>query len=217
MKISAVIFDLDGLILDSENWWINSIKKTNEVYGYNFPIKLAIESIGMRIDLMNKKWKKVMGKDFDVDKFREYNDYFMKEEATNNGIKVKSGFYDLIAYLKSKNIKIAIASSSLSDRVDLSLKSAKIDKSIFDCIITGDMVENGKPSPDIYIKACDMLNVKREEALALEDSDNGILSATSVGLKVILIPDIKKNKKKIEKLAIKLPSLNEVIDYLKSL
>ncbi len=215
MKIKAVIFDLDGLILDSESWWLNSIKKTNEVYGYNFPLELAVESIGMRIDLMNKKWKKVMGKDFDIDKFRAYNSYFMKKEAKENGINVKYGFFELIKFLKENKIKTAIASSSLSDRVFLSLESANIDKNVFDIIVTGDMVNNGKPEPDIYIKACDMLKVGTNEVLALEDSDNGIKSATSAGIKTILIPDIKKDKKTIEKLAgYKLDNLSQVINVI---
>lgn len=218
MNLKAVIFDLDGLILDSETWWLKSIEKTNEKYGYNFPLSLAVDSIGMRIDLMNKKWKNVMGDNFDVDKFREYNAYFMEKDANENGIKIKSGFYELINFLKQNNIKVAIASSSLSDRVYFSLKCAKIDKTIFDAIITGDMVENGKPKPDIYLKTCEMLKVNTDDSIALEDSDNGIKSATSAVIMTILIPDIKKNQKSIGKLAkFKLNNLLEVIDVVKKL
>ncbi len=218
MKIKAVIFDLDGLILDSETWGINAIKKTNEVYHYNLPISLAIETIGMRYELISKKWRKAMGKDFDVEKFRAYNKIFMREDAIKNGIKVKSGFYELMNYLKSKGYKTAIASSSLQDRVEFSLKYANIDPKLFDEIITGDMVEHGKPEPDIYLFACKKLGVKIEETIVLEDSDNGVLSSTSAGIKTILIPDIKENSKKVKRLAFKiLNNLNEVISILEEI
>lgn len=218
MKIKAVIFDLDGLILDSETWGINAIKKTNEVYHYNLPISLAIETIGMRYELISKKWQKAMGKDFDVEKFRAYNKIFMREDAIKNGIKVKSGFYELMNYLKSKGYKTAIASSSLQDRVEFSLKYANIDPKLFDEIITGDMVEHGKPEPDIYLFACKKLGVKIEETIVLEDSDNGVLSSTSAGIKTILIPDIKENSKKVKRLAFKiLNNLNEVISILEEI
>ena len=214
-NIEAVVFDMDGLMFDTERLWLDAVKKTNEVYGYNVPLELIIECMGKRKDLIDLKLKEELGENFDTDKFLKLNRKFMDEDVALNGLKIKRGLKELIAFLKSKNIKIAVASSSKFEKIQTRFKEANIDINDFDYIIGGDMVTSPKPDPQIYLKSCEVLNVNPKNAIALEDSDSGIRSAASAGMKAILIPDIKKPSEEILKLAYKkLDNLLEVIELL---
>ena len=214
-NIEAVVFDMDGLMFDTERLWLDAVKKTNEVYGYNVPLELIIECMGKRKDLIYLKLKEELGENFDTDKFLKLNRKFMDEDVALNGLKIKRGLKELIAFLKSKNIKIAVASSSKFEKIQTRFKEANIDINDFDYIIGGDMVTSPKPDPQIYLKSCEVLNVNPKNAIALEDSDSGIRSAASAGMKAILIPDIKKPSEEILKLAYKkLDNLLEVIELL---
>ena len=214
-NIEAVVFDMDGLMFDTERLWLDAVKKTNEVYRYNVPLELIIECMGKRKDLIDLKLKEELGENFDTDKFLKLNRKFMDEDVTLNGLKIKRGLKELIAFLKSKNIKIAVASSSKFDKIQTRFKEANININDFDYIIGGDMVTAPKPDPQIYLKSCEVLNVNPKNAIALEDSDSGIRSAASAGMKAILIPDIKKPSEEILKLAYKkLDNLLEVIELL---
>lgn len=190
-RIDAVIFDMDGLMFDTEKLWLDSVIKTNEVYGYKVPTEVVIDCMGMRKDFINKRFKEVMGQDFDTDEFRRLNKIFAVNDVEKNGLKIKKGLIELLEFLKSKNIKVALASSSKMDKIKQRFKEANLSMDYFEYIIGGDMVTNPKPDPSIYIKSCEVLGVEPENAIALEDSEYGILSAYRAGMKPILIPDIK--------------------------
>ena len=214
-NIEAVVFDMDGLMFETEKLWLDSVKKTNEVYGYNVPIDLIIECMGKRKDAIDAKLKEEMGENFDPIEFRNLNRKFMDEDVKNNGLQIKKGLKELIKFLKEKNIKIAIASSSSFEKIHTRFKQANLDINEFDYVIGGDMVTSPKPDPQIYLKSCKVLNVKPENAIALEDSDSGIKSAVSAGMKAILIPDIKSPSEETLKIAYKkFDNLLEVIELL---
>lgn len=214
-NIEAVVFDMDGLMFETEKLWLDGVKKTNEVYGYNVPLSLIIECMGKREDLIDLRLKEKLGADFDTTEFRRLNKMFMDEEVAENGLQIKKGLRELIAFLKSKHIKIAVASSSSIDKINTRFEQANVDINEFDCIIGGDMIDTPKPDPQIYLKSCQVLNVKPENAIALEDSDYGIQSAVNAGMKAILIPDLKEPSAETIKIAYKkLDNLLQVIDLL---
>lgn len=216
--ITSVVFDMDGLILDTETLWYDSVLLTNKYHHTNVPMDLIHECIGLRNPDIDKKLKSVMGEDFDTDKFRELNRFYMNKEITENGLKVKKGFFELFEYLKKNNIKTAVASSSFIEKIKEKLAAANIDINIFDYVIGGDMVKESKPDPEIYLKACSVLCEKAESVIALEDSNNGIISAYNAGLKAILIPDVVKNSDYVRSIAYKeLHNLSEVIDIIEKL
>lgn len=215
-NIEAVVFDMDGLMFDTEKLWIDSVKRTNEECGYNVPIEVAMECIGKRADYVDQKFIEVMGENFDPTEFRRLNRIFMDEDVNNNGLRIKKGLVELITFLKENNIKIAIASSTRLEKIHKRFEQANLDINLFDSVIGGDMVTDPKPNPQIYLKSCEVLNVAPENAIALEDSDYGILSASSAGMKAILVPDIKQNSDEVINLAYtKVDNLLEVIDLIK--
>ena len=102
---------------------------------------------------------------------------------------VKKGLYNLLNYLKENSCKMAVASSSPRWEVEKHLKDANIYE-YFIWIVCGDMVQNSKPDPEIYLKACELLKANQSECYALEDSKNGLLSAYRAGCKPIMVPDL---------------------------
>lgn len=216
-NIEAVVFDMDGLMFETEKLWLDSVIKTNEIYKYKVPTSLIIECMGKRKDAIDATLKEAMGEGFDPNEFRTLNKKFMEQDVLENGLQMKKGLKELISFLKSKNIKIAIASSSSFEKIHTRFKQANLDIEVFDYIIGGDMVTIPKPDPQIYLKSCEVLNVKPENAIALEDSDSGIKAAASAGMKAILIPDIKEPSSETIHLAYqKLDNLLQVIDLFNS-
>lgn len=210
-KIEAVVFDMDGLMFDTEKLWLDSVIKTNKEYGYCVPVELIIECMGKRKDYIDLRLKEVMGEDFDPIKFRNLNKKFMNEDVERNGLSVKKGLRELLSFLKERNIKLAVASSSSFENIQKRFKEADLDINIFDYIIGGDMVVKPKPDPQIYLKSCELLGVKPENVIALEDSEYGIMSAVNAGMKAILIPDIKEAPEEIIRIAYrKFDDLNQV-------
>jgi len=205
-NLTAAIFDLDGLIIDSEAFYAkawsdafnsNSLKEHNVdepimiEWFYN---NLSGKKIGQLLDDIQKQYKYN-----DIPKiYKEYRKLF-KERLETDSISVKEGFFDLINYLKSKGIRLAIASTSNAETIRKTLTNANIDYLIFDVIISGDMQVEYKPSPEPYLKACEILNVSPQNAIAFEDSESGLLSATNAQIDCFLIPGrapVSENAKK---------------------
>ena len=211
-KIEAVVFDMDGLMFDTEKLWLDGVAKTNEVFGYNVPLELIISCMGLRIDKIDIRLKEHLGEDFDTAKFRELNKKFMKEDVEKNGLRKKKGLVELLEFLKSKGVKMAVASSSKIAKINERFSQAGLSKDYFSVIVGGDEVTNPKPHPQIYLLACEKLGVNPKNSLALEDSESGIMSAFNAGMKPILVPDLKIPSDEVKNKAFKIfESLDQVI------
>lgn len=212
--IKAVIFDLDGLLIDSEIISYKIYKEILQQFGHNFSIeeyaqnfsgKTEVKNITNLIDTYSLPWTIEVGLN---------NISKIENKLITQGIDLKAGAKELLGYLKDNNFKIAIASSSAKDRALTILRQHNIVE-YFDAFVFGDEVEKGKPSPDIFLKACDKLTEKPEDCLILEDSEAGIQSAYSASIPVICIPDMKvPNQYYLEMTKVVLHSLEEVIYYL---
>lgn len=193
--LEVAIFDLDGLILDSEVFYA---KAWSDAFNLNSPKEYNVNESVMVEWFYNNLSGKRIGQQLDnIQKQYKYNDIpkiykayrkLYKERLDNGVIKVKNGFFELINYLQRNNIRLAIASTSSSETIKKVLTNANIDMSIFEVIISGDRVLEYKPSPEPYLKACEMLNVSVQNAIAFEDSESGLLSATNAQIDCFLIP-----------------------------
>ena len=213
--IKAVIFDLDGLLIDSEIISYKIYKEILNQFGHDFSIEEYAQNFSGKTEVKNVKnlidtYRLPLTIEIGLNNVLKIESKFL-----NQGVNLKTGAKELLAYLKDKGFKTAIASSSTKDRALTILKQHNIIE-YFDEFVFGDEVEKGKPSPDIFLKACDKLSEKPEECLVLEDSEAGIQSAYSASIPVICIPDMKvPNEYYLDMTKAVLHSLKEVISYLK--
>ena len=212
--IKAVIFDLDGLLIDSEIILYKIYKEILQQFGHNFSIeeyvqnfsgKTEVKNVTNLIDTYNLPWTIDEGLDTVLK---------IENKLLEQGVDLKSGAKELLRYLKDKGFKIAIASSSTKDRALNILKQHNLIE-YFDEFVFGHEVKNGKPNPDIFIKACEKISENPEGCLVLEDSEAGIQSAYSANIPVICIPDMKMpDKSYLDMTKAVLNSLEDVISYL---
>ena len=217
-KIKAVIFDLDGLMLNTEE--LNGIVFRDVMNKLGHKIPNAVEwyynnIIGKRADKIFPKIREDFGIEAPhvlIERFREYRAEFFK----TNPPQAKKGLIELLNFLKMQGIKTAICSSARLDQIKLKMEKAGVSLDYFDTIIDGSLVKESKPHPESYQTTCEKLNVKPENALALEDSDHGIQSAHGAGIRVILVPDVKIIPSDIKPLAWHIvKSLDLVIPIIK--
>ena len=198
--MNAVIFDLDGTLLDTEKYFRINWPKTFEHFGYTMTDQqyLSIRSLGR--PFIYETLKAYSGDpDFNYEEVRSYRSKLMEESLQQNGIELKKGAVQLLSHLKKKGIICAIATASPVDRSERYLNQTGI-LSYFDRIISARNMKEGKPSPDVYQFAVNELGLEPHECLAVEDSPNGVLSASRAGLKVVFIPDLTPADEETEKL-----------------
>lgn len=188
-EIKLVIFDMDGLLINSERcMWANNTKKLFEDLGYEYNLEWHRALMGLSHDYFKKSSLERFGNDFPFETF--YNELTKLNLKTieNKEIPLMDGALEILEYLKKNNIKFTIATSTKRDLTNKILKSCDIDK-YFDIITTGDEIRGGKPSPEIYNVAVSKFNVPKENTLVLEDGHIGFLSAFNAGLNCVIVED----------------------------
>lgn len=215
--VKAVIFDMDGVLLDTEMICLRSWKELAREFGILGLEDVFRQCIGTTHGEIRKIVCREIGEDFNFDFFEQRAGERFQEIARTEGIALKKGVRELLAYLKEKKIRIALASSTRMQAVHRELDHAKI-LDYFEILVTGDMVTRSKPDPEIYQKACEKLGILPNQAYAIEDSYHGVRSAVSCGLKTIMVPDLLEASDEMRNLAhVILPDLYQVIDFFESL
>lgn len=185
----AVVFDMDGVIFDSENLCMKCWHVVAEKYDIPDIDEVIFKCIGTNKAMTTKIVTEHYGEDFDFKKYEGEMSTLFHEYEAEHSLPKKPGVVELLDYLKAKNYKLAVASSTRIALVTKQLEHAGL-LNYFDEVVGGDMLEKSKPAPDIYLMACDKIGVTPEEAYAIEDSYNGIRSAHAAGMKAIMVPDL---------------------------
>lgn len=215
--IKAIIFDMDGLMIDSERVTFECYQERLKDMNLTMDEEFYKTLLGKPIKGIYQRFYDVYGNDFPIENVIQDVHQLMAERFETEGVPVKKGLVELLHYLKDNNYKTIVATSSNRDRVDKILAQAKITE-FFDVSICGDEVTKGKPNPEVFLKSCQKLGVNVDEAIVLEDSEAGIQASYDANIKVICIPDMKYPEKQYEEKTFKiLKDLTEVTAYLKSL
>lgn len=189
MIFKGAIFDMDGLLLDTEKIYTRFWCEAGQQCGYPFKLEHALSLRSLSKEFAIQKLKGYFGQDFDYQAVHDLRVVLMDKFIKENGVNAKKGANELLTYLKQNNYKIALATSSPLQRATEYLSLVGL-YDFFDAFACRPMVKLGKPAPDIYLLACQKLGLNPQECIALEDSPTGIKSAYSAGCKVINIPDM---------------------------
>lgn len=212
-RISAVVFDMDGVLFDTERLTLIVWKQIAKRHGLENIEEVYHKAIGRTTE----KTKLLVHEAYpglDVDALYSELRELMRSTIAEQGLPIKPYSREILEALREKKIPLALASSTRYETVKAQLgMTGYID--YFDVVIGGDMAEHSKPAPDIYIKACEKLGIAPDKAAAVEDSFNGIRSASVAGLYTVMVPDILQPDDELLKLVdAKCTDLNEAKEHL---
>jgi len=210
LDIKAVIFDLDGTLTDTEKYYQIAWPKALEHFGYKVEPWMPLELRSLGRPYAPVRFKEWFGEDFDYPAVRAYRKEIVEELIKDGGIPLKPGAKEILEWLRAKGILTALATANEYERTERYLKQIGLFE-YFDKIICANMVEHGKPAPDIYKYACEKLMIDPRQAFAVEDSPNGVTSAWGAGINTIMIPDLTEPDAELsKKLYACLPSLSHI-------
>lgn len=208
--MKLIIFDMDGLMFDTERLVMRACIEAGKLLNYNITEKLYIKTIATDLNIAEAYFKEELGEQFDINEFyyetRKIRDKLIEEQ----GLPVKPGLYELIEYLEKRGVKKAVASSSRLSVINNYLKLANLSNR-FDKIMSSEQFEKGKPNPEIFLKTCEELGIEPKEAMVLEDSINGLMAANNANIKCIVVPDLVEMSEGLKSKAYKIVNnLNDV-------
>lgn len=213
----AVIFDMDGVIFDSERLVLSCWEKVGEKYGFQGIREVFMPCIGTNATRTREIVMDYYGEDFPYEKFREEASVLFHERVDCDGLPIKKGVRELLDYLKAQDIPAAVASSTRLEVVADELRQAGLYE-YFKIVMGGDQLKRSKPEPDIYLMTCDKMGVVPGRAYAIEDSYNGIRSSYSAGMRPIMVPDMLPATEEMQQKSVAvLDDLLMVRDYLEKI
>ena len=197
-KIEAVLFDMDGVIFDTESIYLDIWTKVFQSYGYIMTRDVYISVMGRGRKNVIKTFVDLYGEYLPIIQMYKDKDEELMQVIDKGQVPMKVGVKEILTFLKENGYKVALATSAKRERAIKQLKMANI-KELFDCIVCGDEVINAKPNPEIFLKAAEELSVKPENCIVIEDSPAGIESAYNANMVGIHVEDLKKADEEILK------------------
>ena len=217
MQYQAVVFDMDGVIFDTERLVIEFQKEVAKKHNIPNVEHTCIQCLGTNRVRTREIFLENYGADFPYDPYRAEVTELFNTHYKGVPLPTKPGVRELLSYLQEQDIKVGLASSTAQHLVRDEIGTAGL-LPYFQTLVCGDMVEHSKPAPDIFLKACEILNADPTKSIAIEDSFNGIRSAHCAGMTPIMVPDQVQPTDEIRTLAFHvMPSLLDVLNWLKTL
>ncbi|MGV3085112.1 HAD family hydrolase [Enterococcus dispar] len=192
MSVKGVIFDMDGLIFDTEQLYYSGAQAAADTFGFPYDKELYLNLLGISDEEVIMRYHELFDEKFGVDTVTAFIEaayentrlLFAQGKAT-----LKPGVMELLTYLKANKIKWVIASSNQRAVIDELLEQAELT-AYFSTVVSAEDVPKAKPDPAIFLAAQNLLGTKKEETLVLEDSQNGVLAAYRAEIPVIMVPDL---------------------------
>jgi HAD superfamily hydrolase (TIGR01509 family) len=214
VRPAAVIFDMDGLMLDTETIYQRAWQQAANEMGYHIEDSLFLQLVGRRTQDCEVLILAEMGPNFPLETFHERWMEHWDEIYRIDGIELKPGLVQLLDRIDDLAIPKAVATSSTRPEAVRSLSASGLDQR-FSIVVTGDQVANGKPAPDIFLEAARRLSIAPDTCWAFEDSSAGAIAADKAGMSVYIVPDVHMPTPEASDAATSvLPSLYEAIPLL---
>ncbi|MBG9980383.1 HAD family phosphatase [Facklamia sp. DSM 111018] len=217
-KLDTVIFDMDGLMFDTEIISYQANQRAANELDMEYNLEMFKKNIGMNGEEELRYIHQLFPNHPSVEKFIELSQHYQHEAiAQPENIIPKKGLFELLNFLKDKNINLIIASSSFANKIVRYTKIFEIE-SYFTAYVAGNQVKRTKPFPDIFEKAYKLSQASsKDSVIVLEDSKNGVVAANKAGLKTIIVPDLIEPDLEMKEMALAvLEDLFQVKDYLKT-
>ena len=214
MHCKAVIFDLDGTLIDTEKLYRKYWPEALAHFGYELSDERALRLRSLGRPFAPEQFRRWFGEDFDYPSVRAYRGKLIEAHIAEHGIAPKPGAREAILALQKRGLVTAIATATDPERTRRYLQIAGLS-GLFSNIISATMVSQGKPAPDIYRYACRELSLQPSECIAVEDAPNGVRSAAAAGLRVVMIPDQTEPEEDIRPLLFAVvPTLSALVDLV---
>ncbi len=213
MKISAVILDLDGTLINTEVTSKRSWEQAAEEFGFEFSAQLYQKIAGGTIRNARREIDQFTGSAIEIDRFMSRAREFYLATLARDGVELMDGTLELLAYLDKSNLKYAVATSTERRYVDFKLRLSGLLGKV-DVAVTGDEVSRSKPAPDIYLRAVEVLGLSNEtkSCVAVEDAALGVEAAWNAGMITIMVPGtVLPSPLTRAKTKVLSPTLHEVI------
>ncbi len=205
--IKAVVFDMDGVLIDTEKHYNAAWCEAARMAGFDFKREHALMLRSCDARLAEKMMKDIFGGGFDYFAIREVRRRLVAERLEKYGLEKKPGIDEILAFLHKKNIKAAVATATPIELTLQHLEKIGV-RNQFDKIVSAKQVKHGKPAPDVYLYACEQIGEEPSNCIAVEDSPNGIKAAYAAGCKPVMVPDLTQPDEEIQ------PLLYAVVDSL---
>lgn len=213
-NVKAILFDMDGVIFDTERVYLEEWKQVFKKYGYKMKDEIYISVMGTGRENVKKVFKEYYGDNLPIEDMYVDKDILLNEAVSENKIPLKTGAIDILSFLKDNGYKTALATSAKRDRLEIQLCLADI-KDKFDAIVCIDDVGKGKPNPDIFLLAAEKIGVEPSDCMVIEDSEAGIMAAFNAGMIPIHVKDLKEVSGTIMKHSAKqFNNLHEIKQYI---
>jgi predicted nucleotidyltransferase/beta-phosphoglucomutase-like phosphatase (HAD superfamily) len=183
----AVIFDMDGLVLDTESTYIFAWQQAAKEMGYDLSDDFCLSLSGCHYKDVELRLTEYCGAEFNLETFNRLSSNFWREYVDVHGIKLKHGFTDLVELLIWKKIPFSLATNSSGENAVECLELAGIEE-LFPIVVAREQVRHGKPEPDVFLKAAELMQVDIGRCLVIEDSFAGIVAASRAGAVTVLVP-----------------------------
>ena len=198
--MKAVIFDMDGLLVDSEVRALEAWREVAKKHGIPGIDELFPKMIGMNTYTRGRLFAETYGEDFPYAECNEEVRSLAHSYEAKTPVPLKKGVRELLSYFRESGFTIAIASSGLLATIERRMKHHGIFE-YFDVIVSGEMVKKSKPDPEIFLLCAEKLGVAPEEITVFEDSQNGIKAAHAAGMRPVMVPDLFAPEKEVAALA----------------
>lgn len=190
MVFKGAVFDMDGLLLDTERLCVKAWDFAGRIMGKGKLGYMVYETLGITGEDTARVFRERFGEKFNFMLMKKLGRLYFRVVMRFRGVPLKEGAKELLSFLSEKGIRLALATSTRRSIAVRELKQAGLYGYFASFVVCGDMVARSKPAPDIYLEACRRLELEPSECAAFEDSPNGIRAAASAGLSAVMVPDL---------------------------